>query len=160
MQQRDSHILLHYTTYNDTAARPGFDIRRKLSANIPYRTRETTHSPHIYITHGIRLQRRRPTLQPVRRLTPHRTRTISHIYQRRLTYNYTYSLRAQNYIIRRRQTNRRQCLEILCSEVSSLCSSQLHQARTARRNRPLRFGHIWVTHVQDLSQRTIQDMAQ
>ena len=26
MRQRDSHILLHYTTYTDTAARPGFDV--------------------------------------------------------------------------------------------------------------------------------------
>jgi hypothetical protein len=34
---------------------------RQLSADVPYRTRETAHSPHIYITHGIRLQRRRMT---------------------------------------------------------------------------------------------------
>jgi hypothetical protein len=53
--------------------------RRQLSANIPYRTRETTHSPHIHTTHGIRLQRRRPTLKSFRRLAPHRTRPISHI---------------------------------------------------------------------------------
>ena len=26
MRQRDSHILLHYTTYTSTAARPGFDV--------------------------------------------------------------------------------------------------------------------------------------
>ncbi len=56
--------------------------RGQLSPNIPHRTRETTTSPHIYITHGIRLQRRRPALQSVRHLAPHRTRPISHIYQR------------------------------------------------------------------------------
>jgi hypothetical protein len=27
--------------------------RRQLPANISYSTRETTHSPHIYITHGV-----------------------------------------------------------------------------------------------------------
>jgi hypothetical protein len=52
MRQRDSHILLHYTTYPDTAARPGFDV-----ANFLY-------------THGIRLQRQRSTLQSFRRLAP------------------------------------------------------------------------------------------
>jgi hypothetical protein len=26
MRQRDSHILLHYTTYTSSVARPGFDV--------------------------------------------------------------------------------------------------------------------------------------
>ncbi len=78
MRQRDSHITtLHHVHLH---SRTTWLRRCQLSANIPYRARETTHSPHIYITHGIRLQRRRPTLQSVRRLTPHRTRPISHIY--------------------------------------------------------------------------------
>jgi hypothetical protein len=113
------HVHLHSST---TWLR-----RCQLSANIPYRTRETTHSSHIYITHGIRLQRRRPTLQSIRRLAPHRTRPIGHIYQRRLTNNYTYSLRAKNYTIRR-QTPRRQRLEILSPEVPLGFCTQRHQA--------------------------------
>ena len=106
MRQCDSHILLSYTTYSDTATRPGFDVANFQQiypiAHGKFRIPDTT----ILLTISLRIQRRGPTRQPIRRFTPHRTRPISHIYRHRSTNHYIYTLRAQNYTIRRQTTRR------------------------------------------------------
>ena len=92
------HVLRHHNTARIR--------RRELPANLPNSPREASHSQHYHTTHSLCVPRRGSTRKPIRRFAPHCARPMSHIYQHRSTNHYIYTLRAQNYTIRRQTTRR------------------------------------------------------